>query len=279
MQAYQTLQDMSVKISELITYPIKSCAGIKHKKIGINEMGLKGDRQLMIVQEDGLFMSQRKHPNMALIQPEVISSTRLKLSAPNMSDIELDYSNGSEVKQVKVWKDTFKAIEISSEVDDWLSEYLGTHLKLVKYDAVSRRLIDPDYAKGEQHVAFADGYPILVTHQSTLDAVNQTFSDTINMSRFRPNIVIESNQDAWQELNWKKLKHNDLVLELVKPCARCIMTGVDQNTGIQTGTEVFKTLKSKFPHNDKAVFGMNAIPSLGHDDDPYLALNMVLNVT
>lgn len=240
---------------------------------------MEGDRQMMIVQEDGIFLSQRKHPKMALIQPEVISSTELKLTAPNMPEVMVEHTRGKGVQQVTVWKDTFKAVTLNPVINTWLSEYLGIKVNLVKYEAISKRLIDTNFAKNEEQVAFADGYPILVTHQSTFDQINQALTDPVKMSRFRPNIVLESNQEAWQELNWNELTHNGLVIDLVKPCARCIMTGINQQTGIQTGTEVFKTLQTKFPHNNKAVFGVNAIPHIRETKDTILSVGLELEVT
>ncbi len=136
-----------------------------------------------------------------------------------------------------------------------------------------------EYSELGQTVAFADGYPVLVTHQSTLDQLNQKLSHAIDMSRFRANIVVTTSTKAWSELNWLQLSNNSLLLNLTKPCARCVMTGIDQQTGNQTGSEVLKTLKQQFAYQDKAVFGINAIPSSEHGFATQLKVGMNLQIT
>ncbi len=251
---------MQAKITQLVSYPIKSCAGISHKQIDINAMGLANDRQMMVVQNDGTFLSQRKYPKMALIKPEIIAQDVLKLSAPGMADITVEHQGGNNIKAVTVWKDTVKAIELHPQFNDWLSEYLSQSVQLVQYGTVSHRAIDKAFAKNNETVAFADGYPILLTHEASLQHLNQHLTTPVPMSRFRPNIVVSSTASAWQELNWQQLKAEHFTLDLVKPCARCIMTGIDQKQGQQTGQEVFKTLQKKFAHDGKVIFGVNGIP-------------------
>lgn len=268
---------MSAEITQLITYPIKSCAGISHDEITIDTMGLCGDRQWMLVDQEGVFLSQRKHPEMALIQPALTAST-LELSAPGMNRLLVNLSPSSHGIQVTVWNDTFDANLLSTAADQWFSEFLGFTVHLVHYAADSFRQIDLNYSQPGQTVAFADGFPVLVVHQASLDQLNETLSQAVEMSRFRPNIVLRTSAVAWSELNWQKLTSGSLQLNLTKPCSRCIMTGIDQQTGRQTGTEVLKTLKQKFSHQDKAIFGINAIPDTGHHHSAYLKVGMQLKV-
>ncbi len=270
---------MSAEITQLITYPIKSCAGVSHDEILINQMGLLGDRQWMLVDTNGLFLSQRKYPSMALIQPKMTSATSLLLQAPGMKNIEVNLSDESQDMSVTVWQDTLQASHISTAADQWFSTYLDVAVRLVKYTGVSHRQIDMDFAKPGQTVAFADGYPVLVTHQSTLDQLNERLSQNIDMSRFRPNIVVNTTGQAWDELNWQGVGNDTITLGLKKPCTRCVMTGIEQQTGIQTGSEVLKTLKQQFAHQNKAVFGINAIPKLADQQPVQLKVGMALKVT
>ncbi len=137
------------KITQLITYPIKSCAGIAHPSIAVNELGLVGDRQWMLVDENGLFLSQRKHPKMALIQPQ-ISGKALTISAPEMNDLVVDTRKLEEAIEITVWKDTFKAQTLSNQANQWFSNYLDKAVRLVQYSDVSERLIDQNFAQHHQ---------------------------------------------------------------------------------------------------------------------------------
>jgi len=251
---------MPVNITGLYSYPIKSCGALSHETVNVTELGLEHDRQWMLVDTDGLFISQRKHPGMALIQPR-IDGHQLSVEAPGMSAIKIPTGDDQQVA-VQVWKDQLTAAECPEHINQWFSDYLHTPVRLVRHASHSKRLIDPAFANAGEQVAFADGYPILITHQASLDALNTGLSAPVGMERFRPNVVVKTDQAAWAELNWQQLSHQDGTLELVKPCTRCVMTGVDQHTGTQTGSEVLKTLRTTFAHQDQAVFGINAIPRM-----------------
>ncbi|MCB1582312.1 MAG: MOSC N-terminal beta barrel domain-containing protein [Xanthomonadales bacterium] len=264
-------------ITQLISYPIKSCAGIEYQIIQVNALGLAGDRQWMLVDDNGVFLSQRKHPCMALIQPQ-IQDNNLIVNAPGMNQLVLDVQSVQEPVEIKVWQDSFLAQTLGETANQWFSKYLGFTVRLVQYTNVSHRLIDQEFAQRQQPVAFADAYPILVTHESTLSQLNQQLSQPVDMSRFRPNIVVSTQQPAWDELNWQQLQTTDLQLDLVKPCSRCVMTGVEQTSGQQTGAEVLKTLSQKFAHQGKAVFGVNAIPQLKTGAGTKLAVGAQLTI-
>lgn len=226
----------------------------------MTEWGLKHDRQWMLVDDEGVFISQRKHPRMALIQPQ-ISGQNLRVQAPGMPALDI-HSEAEQTVDVQVWKDQLTAAQSPEQINQWFSDYLQTSVRLVRHTSHSRRLIDTAFAHLGEQVAFADGYPILITHQASLDALNTRLSAPVGMERFRPNVVVETDQAAWAELNWQHMSHQHGTLDLVKPCTRCVMTGVDQRIGHQTGSEVLKTLRSEFAHQDQAVFGINVIPRI-----------------
>ncbi|VAW47285.1 Flavodoxin reductases (ferredoxin-NADPH reductases) family 1, partial [hydrothermal vent metagenome] len=216
---------MTVTITQLISYPIKSCAGVEHQQTTIHTMGLATDRQLMLVDKNGLFLSQRKHPQMALIQPE-FSAQGLIVKAPGMEQLTLDFQrNIYSPLDVTIWKDSLQAELLHQDVNQWFSDYLKLPVKLVKYGAQSHRPIDPDYAMNEETVAFADGYPLLVAHEATFNQLNQYLQQPVTMDRFRPNIVVNSQFSPWDELNWISLSNDEFKIDLVKPCSRCVMTG------------------------------------------------------
>ena len=268
---------MPLTITQLISYPIKSCAGIKHTTTTIDAMGLKGDRQLMLVDENGLFMSQRKYPQMALIQVEYLGHV-LNIKAPGMETLTVDsHLDTAHQLNVTIWKNSLSADSPSLAANHWFSDFLKKPVSLVKYGQHSHRLIDPSFAKNNETVAFADGYPLLIAHETTLEQLNLSLEKPVGMDRFRPNIVVSSPLCAWEELSWDSLVADKLKIDLVKPCSRCVITGVDQNNGIQTGTEVLMTLKQQFAHQDKAVFGINGIANTDRPIELSIGQTLKLN--
>lgn len=213
----------------------------------------------MLVDDKQQFISQRQWPQMALIQP-MLKGSQLQVSAPGMDVLNIDANSFSDQSQVSIWQDQVLAKVAHSKINAWFSHYLNHAVQLVSFSNNSQRQVDLDFATVGQQVAFADGFPVLIAHQASLDNLNQQLKQVVPISRFRPNILVKSQLPAWDELNWRKLTHQQFKLNLPKACTRCVMTGVNQITGLQTGTEVLKTLKQHFAHQNKAVFGINAIP-------------------
>lgn len=271
------MPDHSVNITQLISYPIKSCAGIQHQKVSINALGLEFDRQWMVIDADGRFISQRKYPKMALIQP-AIHGDRLHLQAPGMADISCAIKPSADTCEATVWKDTLTVDKTDTDINQWLSSYLDSSVQLVRYGTQSQRQVDLQPTQTAQPVAFADAFPLLVTHQASLEQLNTQLSQAVGMERFRPNVVVSSDQPAWQELQWQQLGSDEVIIEVAKPCVRCVMTGVDQSQGEQTGSEVLKTLKQKFPYQNQAVFGINGIAQTIHNKTVTLAVGQKLTV-
>ncbi|MVW70795.1 MULTISPECIES: MOSC domain-containing protein [unclassified Bordetella] len=269
---------MTARIVSLHIYPVKSCAAIDLQRSPIDRAGLRHDRRWMVVTEHGQFMTQRQWPAMARVRPS-ISETHLELHAPGMPvmNIALD---GSELhgatQSIAVWKDKVPAREESAEAAAWLSELLGVPCKLYKIDtqaerAASSEWVDrwraanPDAAQGfegDHCFGFADGFPLLVTNQASLDDLNARLQSRgespVPMDRFRPNIVIAGDWEAFDEDVTELIVIGDVRLALVKPCTRCPMPNVDQRSG-ERFLEPGRTLASYRMTDIGVVFGQNAI--------------------
>ena len=116
-------------------------------------------------------------------------------------------------------------------------------------------------------VSFADAFPVLVTTTASLAALNREIEghggQAVRMGQFRPNLVIDCNE-AWAEDRWTKLQIGEVVLDLVKPCDRCVVTTTDQTTGEINGKEPLASLarirRSTDPRIKGVLFGVNAVP-------------------
>lgn len=265
---YPTQFDVRAKIAQLFIYPIKSCGAIELKEAVLTDTGLDLDRAWMVVDENGVFLTQRELPRMALIQP-TLTSFDLIVKAPGMSSLKLAIDEVAEPVTVTVWDDTVKAFDMGDEAAYWFSDFLNQTVRLVRFDPEQKRLSSMTWTNGiEAKNGFDDGFAVLVTSVASLKELNDklTFAGekAITMQRLRPNVVL-TGIDAYDEdrLDTLHITTQEGVAQLkhVKPCARCTMPDVDLQSGKQ-GTAVADTLQSyrANPLMDGAVtFGMNAI--------------------
>lgn len=247
-----------ITITQLYFYPVKSCAAIKLTSAEIGSRGIKNDRDWMVVDKANRFVSQRECRQMALIKPHLLDDNLLTLAAPEMPDIKVpSIANGLKL-EVTVWDDTCTAIDQGDEVAHWLSEFLKSPCRLVRMHPDFTRKVDARYAQRlNDEVGFADGYPLLLISEASLEDLNTRLSQPVPMSRFRPNIVVTGCQ-PYAEDDWKTIAIGEIDFDFVKPCARCVITCTDQ-LNAQVGTEPLKTLSGYRRKDNKVLFGQNVI--------------------
>jgi len=241
-------------VSQLFIYPLKSARGIELERIELDRHGPVFDRQWMVVTPQGKFVTQRQLPKMCLIETRLIDGC-LGLGAPGMPSILV--SGSGKQSGVIVWKDSVQAVDCGDAAADWLSTYLGRSCRLVKMPTGSRRLVDQDYAHSGETVRFADGFPLLIVSQASLDDFNSKLEHSIGMERFRPNIVIDGCR-PFAEDEWRELTIGELILSIVKPCSRCIIPSIDPLTG-EKQMVVNEALFTHRRRDHKAFFGQNAL--------------------
>ena len=246
-----------LKISELYIFPVKSLGGIKLNTSQLSPFGLKHDRRWMIVDDNGKFISQRETHKMATIAT-AIKDNELILSYRNSEIVVPEIHEGSEKISVSIWKDSFKATHVCSQIDKWLTDILGQNCRLVYMEDTVQRQIDVDFAPKGQNVSFADGYPILVISQASIDDLNTRLDAPVNINRFRANIII-SGSDAHAEDNWLNISINSIEYKAVKLCSRCIMPSINQETGKQDQVKMLAVLNQYRKIDKKIKFGQNFI--------------------
>ena len=244
-------------LSDIFIYPVKSLAGIRVSQWDVVETGLKYDRQWMLIDENGQFLSQRRLPKMALIQTRLTDS-ELILSAPNFSNFTLPLkSYSSEIIQSTVWKDCCTAQHVSNKVDAWFSEVLEMPCRLVYLPPKTKRGVDLNYATEVDRVAFADGFPFLVVSKNSLNSLNSHLEMPVEMARFRPNLVI-SGCDAYAEDSWREIQIGNIDFRLPKPCSRCSVPAINPETA-KVEKEPLTTLNRLRKWQNKIYFGQNAL--------------------
>ena len=244
-----------IKISELYIYPVKSLAGIKLNQSQLSNFGLQNDRRWLIVDKDGLFMSQRTTPKMATIKTALHANQLVLTHNKKQMHVPLATTQSQNIK-VTVWNDSLIAQRLSQDVDQWLSEILEQLCHLVYMPENAQRQIDTDFAKKDQYVSFADAFPILLVSQASIDDLNSKLEKPVNINRFRPNIII-TGVNAFQEDIWGKFVINTINYIAAKPCSRCIMPSINQEKGIQDNVKLLSVLNKYRKFDKKIKFGVN----------------------
>lgn len=248
-------------LSALNIYPIKACRGHARQEAFVERRGLEHDRRFLIVDLEGIAITQRDDPALALVVPDVADGA-LGLSAPNMPALNLPIATQGPVRPVTVWDDSgIQAIDQGDQVAEWFSTYLKVSVRLVHMTEISLRPVSPEYAlRPDDYVSFADGYPILIASQASLDDLNRRLDAPLPMNRFRPNLVVEGCA-PFEEDTWKRIRIGEVEIALIKPCARCEVTTIDQASAAR-GKEPLKTMATfrRVAGNNKVMFAMNAIP-------------------
>lgn len=253
-----------MKIGGLWIYPVKSLGGVPLSSVEVEARGFAGDRRWMIVDGEGRFVTRRECPALARIamamEPE---GFRLDAGAEGSAPLPAAV-DAPATAEVKVWRDTVRAAVVENDASALISHVAGRTLRLAYMPDEVVRAVNPDYGADGDMVSFADGFPVLVTSEASLDALNAALERPVPMERFRPNLVVsrEGGPGPWAEDEWARARMDDVALDLVKACSRCIVITQDHRTGEQTdGNAPLKALRRLGRvGKDGVLFGMNAVP-------------------
>jgi MOSC domain-containing protein len=246
-------------VSELYIYPIKSLGGIALNSANLTDRGFEHDRRWMLVDEHNQQLTQREVHTMALLKVQV-TEQGLLIRNSQVPDAELlvpFQPATEETIMVTVWSNHCRAQRVSDMADAWFSQQLGMACKLVYMPDTTRRYVDSRYAHNKEITSFSDAYPLLLIGQASLDELNSRLATPLPMNRFRPNIVFIGGTPFLED-SMKQFEINGINLFGVKPCSRCVMTTIDQQTG-EKAKEPLKTLSSYRMKYNKTYFGQNVV--------------------
>jgi len=250
-------------LSQIFIYPIKSTRGTAVAETELDISGPARDRRWMLVDEGGLFLSQRKLPRMALIYPR-FEGYDLVVTAPGISPLTIsNWSGEGEWIPVRIWRDQLTLPHPNPAYSEWFSTFLGRTCRLVYLPDTVVRHVEPPFDQPEWRVSLADGYPLLVLTQASLDLLNEKLASPVGVERFRPNLVI-SGTAPHAEDTWRRLQIGSVQLAIVKPCARCSTVLVNPDTA-EVGIEPLRTLAGYRKLPEIVLFAQNAlVTSPGH---------------
>ena len=252
---------MSLKLSEIWIYPIKSMAGIALDRADVLSKGLRFDRRFMLADDHGVAITQREVPQLALCRPAI-----------NDHNIEVRYGDAfikiplapqsGRIINASVWGDAIQAIEVDEEISRWFCEALNISCRLLYFPEHHARPVDAKYQISEENVSLADAFPFLIIGESTLADLNERLDSPIPMNRFRPNFVFSGGK-AFAEDTWFEFSIGDCHFTAMKRCARCIIITTDQET-TQRSAEPLRTLATYRGENNKVYFGQNVLHRKGN---------------
>jgi uncharacterized protein YcbX len=245
-------------LSSLTLYPLKSGGGISVPGWEVGELGLRYDRRWMAVTPPGEFITQREQPRLALIRPEV-RPPHLVLRAPGQTDLvtALEPLGGRPIA-TRVWDNPLAVVAPDHRADAWLSEALQQECMLAYFPATLVREVDRWYAPRGGRASFADGFPFLLIGENSLAELNSRLAHPLPMNRFRPNLVVQGSA-PFAEDGWQRIRVGAIPMEVVKSCARCVVTTTDQATGRRDGDEPLRTLAGFRRVDGQVMFGMNVV--------------------
>jgi uncharacterized protein YcbX len=252
-----------MRVASLHTYPIKSGYRVDTAAAEVEPWGFAGDRRWVIVDADGKALTQRVLQTMVRLRPEY-TEKGLLIKAAGVEDLDLTAPTGDVLELVTVWSDVVAASPAGPLADEWVSSVVERDVRLLYLDDPTRRPVDPEYAAPEDRVSFADGYPVLLATEGSLNALNDWLvedgEDPVSMTRFRPNVVV-SGSPAWAEDDWigRRMRIGEVTFRVLKSCSRCVLTTIDPETG-EKGRQPLKTLGRRRQFDDGLLFAVNLVP-------------------
>ncbi len=279
--------DIQATIAQLFIYPVKSCAGIEMTEVVLYDTGLDYDRAWMVVDADGVFMSQREAPRLALVKPE-FKRGELILRAPGMLALHVNVDGVEDAVKVEVWDDQVPAFDMGHVAAQWFTDFLSLteaglpragapKARLVRFDPEHNRLASKKWTGGiDAPYQFADGFPILLTSTASVASLNDKLAAQshapVGVQRFRPNIVLAGleahDEDRLQTFNIAASGADGaqtVTMNPCKPCARCSIPNVNPATAASSPevNDTLQTYRANALMDGAITFGMNAIITSG----------------
>jgi uncharacterized protein YcbX len=246
-----------MRVTGLYVYPLKSARGLPLEEANLDAFGIEGDRRWCLTGGDGRVITQRDCPVLATL--DVFPNEEgLELRAAGRRPLRVRRPEpGPGNHAVTVWEDLTAGLAVGGDADSWLADLLERPCRLVYMPETTNRQVSLSYGRSGDRVSFADGYPLLLTSEASLAELNQRMATVLPMDRFRPNIVVDGGE-PFAEDDWARIRVGNKDFRVVKPCARCVVTTTDQQTGSR-GKEPLRTLATFRTVDGKVLFGENLI--------------------
>lgn len=246
-------------LASIVSYPVKSLGGHVLQTATVEARGIAGDRRWMVIDERGRFVTRREVPAMAKLQVQPTHEGLTIASAAGECRAARPDENAPAVVAT-IWRDSVLVQVGNEEAYAFLSHELASPVRLAYQPDTSIRAVDARFSDPRDHVSLADGFPLLITTEASLRALNDQLTVPVPMERFRANLVIGGTH-PWDEDRWRRVRIGDVTLEVASPCTRCVITTQQPDTGERLeGNEPLPTLRAMGRYiQSGTIFGQNAI--------------------
>jgi uncharacterized protein len=246
---------MIAVIAELNVFPIKSAGAVALTEAELTPNGLRHDREFMLVRPDGRHLSQREIPELALLRPDFDGVKLTVHTSLAPSPLVCEVLEGPAV-DVTVHRRPCQGVDQGDEAADWFSDALGHPCRLVRFTGTRPT------KRGGGTLTYADGYPVSVLSAESLDDLNRRVKAPLPMTRFRPNIVLRG-LGPYGEDTVTRLRGDQVEIEFIKPCGRCVIVNTDQDTA-RRSPEPLRTLAryrtERWAGDREIMFGRLGVP-------------------
>ncbi len=249
-----------MQLSEIYIYPIKSLGGIQLTTTQLDIRGLKNDRRFMLIDDKGVFMTQRTIRQMALLRTGIKGNRLIvwhKDQPENILALPTQPTYFTKEVTVDVWGISSVAQVMPAAINQWFQHQLKTDCQLVYMPDTAERRMKEKYNTARDLVSFADGAPILIAGQAGLDDLNNRLENPVSMNRFRPNLVFTGGTPFGED-EWTSVKIGGQSFKITHRCVRCNVPNINQETAAIV-KEPNRTLATFRRFNKKIYFGVNTV--------------------
>jgi len=253
-----------MRLGAIYTYPVKGCHRVTHDDARVEPWGLAGDRRWLIVDADGIGVTQRETAALVFLRAAVQPGA-LHLTAPGRGEITIQEPPPAHDLGVKIFKSRRAPVSTrpaGADADAWLSDFLDRPVRLVFLHDPTAHVPGASAELGT--MTFADGYPLLLANAASLSALNdwllESGDEPVPITRFRSNVVVEG-AAPWAEDGWigGRLRVGEVVFKAISLCDRCVVTTIDQETA-EKGKQPLRALGQHRNIDQGLMFGLNLVP-------------------
>ncbi|XP_060103805.1 molybdenum cofactor sulfurase isoform X2 [Heteronotia binoei] len=273
----QHIGRMPVTVTNIYLYPIKSCAAFEVAEWPVGNQGLLYDRSWMVVNQNGVCITQKQEPRLCFVQPMIDLEKKvmtIKAEGMDLISVSLEEDGGTPapICQSKVCSHRVQTYSCGGRLAAWFSEFLGRQCYLIRQCSDSQRNAKQKHEKAVMAASLSlvnEAQYLLINQTSVLqlsDQITSRLGESLPLQklihRFRANIVISTNE-PFEEDKWDEIAVGSLRFKVMGPCHRCLVICIDQQTG-QRNKEFLQTLAST--KDRKTNFG---IYLMNHPERPF----------